>query len=65
MTYTVKPRQLEEIILSYYKDDMTHVKNPHCDALIITVETDKFDMKIILVEKGDPKISFFLDNLKN
>lgn len=59
------PSPLEDMIISFFEEDMTHVTTIHDDTIVITVEIDKFDKKRILLNTVSSMVILFLDAFKS
>lgn len=47
-----RQRMTEDEVISFAKEDMTHVTTPKEDAVVITSTIDRFDTKRILINGG-------------
>lgn len=52
---------LESDAISFLDEDLSHVASPHENALVITAEGDRYDVKIILVELRSSTDVLFLE----
>lgn len=51
----------EDIVISFTEDDLSHVTTQHNEAMVITTEVDRCDMKRILIDRSSLTDILFLD----